>query len=259
MVMAGTDVALIEPDPFTRQGLAQMLADSGFRVWGAYDDVNGLCAAAAGERAPALVLIDGAVFETCSPDTMARLRSRFPDSRAVVRARDVDETQFMQCYEAGVDAYILKAMTGENLVAALTMTLNGERVYPGCLMDRLIKTHWSYAPNAGAKLAADVNLSEREGQILAALVDGLSNKAIANRLEITEPTVKIHLQNLLKKLRVHNRTQAAIWAVKTEAVAWRSQEDAAEAGELSTRRRTACGSPARGGPLPEEAERDGGA
>ncbi len=62
-------------------------------------------------------------------------------------------------------------------------------------------------------------LSPRETEILSCLVNGLSNKEIAIRLDITEGTVKVHLKGVLKKIHVHNRTQAAIWAVQNGIVA----------------------------------------
>lgn len=231
MVMAGTSVALIDPDPFARQGLAKMLEDSAFHVCREHDDIGAIVGGDDPAHQPALIVVDGAVFEAASSAMIARLRSRFPNGRVVVRARQIDESRFLHCYEAGVDAYILKNMTGESLIAALTMVLNGERVYPGSLMGRLMRAHRVDGLNMGSKLPDCANLSARERQILGALVDGLSNKAIANRLGITEPTVKIHLQNLLKKLQVRNRTQAAIWAIKWEAVARNEAAAEPEDGE----------------------------
>ena len=61
---------------------------------------------------------------------------------------------------------------------------------------------------------ADVNLSEREIEILRCLILGYANKVISRRLDISEATVKVHVKAILRKLRVSNRTQAAIWAVK---------------------------------------------
>src|SRR3546814_5032995 len=61
---------------------------------------------------------------------------------------------------------------------------------------------------------ADVNLSEREVEILRCLILGYANKVISRRLDISEATVKVHVKAILRKLRVSNRTQAAIWAVK---------------------------------------------
>ncbi len=66
---------------------------------------------------------------------------------------------------------------------------------------------------AGRALSRDKSLSQREIQILACLVRGDSNKAIANHIVITEATVKVHIKSLLRKINVTNRTQAAIWAL----------------------------------------------
>src|SRR3546814_3750398 len=72
---------------------------------------------------------------------------------------------------------------------------------------------WRSAPGDWESGRIELNLSDREIEILRCLISGDANKIIARRLEITEATVKVHIKAILRKLRVMNRTQAAIWAV----------------------------------------------
>jgi two-component system nitrate/nitrite response regulator NarL len=95
----------------------------------------------------------------------------------------------------------------EALVQSLQLILIGETVFPTNLA--LLLTEMSPpAPQGTIR-----GISPREQDILQQLVSGASNKAIANRLGITEATVKVHLKTLLRKIDVNNRTQAAIWAM----------------------------------------------
>ncbi len=88
----------------------------------------------------------------------------------------------------------------------------GEKVFPTHLAALLVN---GVANTVPANIPPDnsFGLSEREMQILQCLVQGDSNKLIANRLSITEATVKVHMKSLLRKINVSNRTQAAIWAL----------------------------------------------
>ncbi len=126
---------------------------------------------------------------------------------------------------AGAHGYLIKDISVEALLQSLLLVMLGEKVFPTHLATLLVNGMPNTAP---ASIVTSHGLTERECQVLRCLVQGDSNKMIANRLNITEATIKVHMKSLLRKINATNRTQAAIWALNnglgpsvapTEAVA----------------------------------------
>ena len=116
-------------------------------------------------------------------------------------------------FNAGASGYLIKTISCDPLGGALRLISMGEKVFPSQIAESLLDPAWRMArPNWNAGREA-LNLSAREIEILRCLVSGEANKVISRRLHITEATVKVHIKAILRKLRVTNRTQAAIWAV----------------------------------------------
>jgi two-component system nitrate/nitrite response regulator NarL len=110
---------------------------------------------------------------------------------------------------AGADGFLMNDVSPEALLQSLELVMLGEKVFPTNLAAMLLDLSNAPSPLNSVRGV----MTPREHEILQALVTGSSNKMIANRLGITEATVKIHLKTLLRKIDVNNRTQAAIWAV----------------------------------------------
>lgn len=152
---------------------------------------------------------------------------------AIIDFDDFKDPEFVQAHQArGVKIVALKCeadsreigldeiaplsgiltygLSADAFVRSLRLICSGERVFPGDLtLERRPQ-----APSSGTKSEVNgVHLSPREKEILSYLVAGDSNKAIARGLGITEATVKVHLKSVQRKIRVENRTQAAIWAL----------------------------------------------
>jgi two-component system nitrate/nitrite response regulator NarL len=138
------------------------------------------------------------------------LKARAPESRLVVIASDLDQTQMVACFAAGVDGYLLEAISPEALRESLRLVMVGEYVFPSQLVALLCSRQACVAQPVGS---TDADLSDREAEIVMRLAEGMPNKVIAGELAITEATVKVHLKNILRKLGVTNRTQAAVWAI----------------------------------------------
>ena len=138
------------------------------------------------------------------------LKARAPESRLVVIASDLDQTQMVACFAAGVDGYLLEAISPEALRESLRLVMVGEHVFPSQLVALLCSRQARVAQPVGS---TDADLSDREAEIVMRLAEGMPNKVIAGELAITEATVKVHLKNILRKLGVTNRTQAAVWAI----------------------------------------------
>jgi two-component system, NarL family, nitrate/nitrite response regulator NarL len=151
-----------------------------------------------------IVLVD---FEDCrAPESLSAYRSRAVKIVALMSKADSLEIEFDQIAPlSGILTYDLSTAT---LVRSLLLVSSGERVFPHDLALRRKSASTSLEDRSN-----DARLSPREKEILSHLVAGHSNKLIARHLGITEATVKVHLKSVQRKIRVENRTQAAIWAL----------------------------------------------
>ena len=134
-----------------------------------------------------------------------------PDAKVVVLTEMLCSQTLAACLGAGAHGYLIKDISVEALLQSLRLVELGEKVFPTHLAALLV--NGMMASTAPARQVSSHGLSEREGQVLQCLVQGGTNKMIANRLGITEATIKVHMKSLLRKINASNRTQAAIWAL----------------------------------------------
>ncbi|MDQ2634990.1 MAG: response regulator transcription factor [Pseudomonadota bacterium] len=154
------------------------------------------------------------------PDRLAALSEEIETLKAcavppwiVILARTLDAAEIAESFVHGVDGYLLEEISPEALVESLNLVMLGEKVFPSQLVELLTEADWARGRSRVAG-EYDAHLSERESEIVNWLVRGAPNKVIAGKMAITEATVKVHIKAILKKVGVHNRTQAAIWAVQ---------------------------------------------
>jgi len=195
---------LIEPNRLFRDGLKYLLANTRFAVSVEFSTPEQALAQADAETAPGLVITGQA---NPKAEDLQVLREAYPAAKIVVLAGQVTLDGLRDALAAGIDGFLVKSVSPEALVQSLQLILVGETVFPTNLAALLTEMD----PPAPQGMIRGV--SPREQDILRSLVTGASNKAIANRLGITEATVKVHLKTLLRKIDVTNRTQAAIWAM----------------------------------------------
>ncbi len=193
-----------------REGLKSLLKGSQFEVVGEADDVSMF--EIDPDLEPGLILIDLSSNPSHIVDDLNHLGSVLPDSPVVILNDNLCSNTLASCLAAGASGYLMKDISLDALLISLQLVVLGEKVFPTHLAALLVNGVANAVP---ASVPADntYGLSEREMQILQCLVQGDSNKLIANRLSITEATVKVHMKSLLRKINVSNRTQAAIWAL----------------------------------------------
>jgi two-component system, NarL family, nitrate/nitrite response regulator NarL len=143
---------------------------------------------------------------------ISQLRTAAPRARIVVLTENIRVNRLADALSAGVDGYLLKNMSADALHQSLRLVLLGEKVFPTDLAHLLTNGRIMPRDDAG-QMSRFNGLSDREMQILGCLLNGAQNKQIAHELKISDGTVKVHLKAILKKIRVQNRTQAAIWAL----------------------------------------------
>lgn len=193
---------------------------------------------------PSLFIIDANLQPEGIADAVSFLKEQYPETRAVVLADSFDLDSMMEALQAGADGYCLATSGCETLIKYLDLVMLGEVVFPSAMflsalspienapdvqMQSLAKA--PEAPRIPKATDADGSpirtLSSREAEILQCLMQGAPNKVIARKLEVAEATVKVHIKAILRKIRVANRTQAAMWAVAHLSA--RGMEDSASA------------------------------
>jgi two-component system, NarL family, nitrate/nitrite response regulator NarL len=202
---------LVEEYGLFREGLRHILADTPYDIQREADSLDAALALIKEGFTPRLLLLDFSEAGSEEFDAIRLLRAECPQLRIVILTSKVSTRTLVRALEAGIDAYLLKDMSPQALVQSLTLAVLGEKVFPTNLARVLIEGGFAGENHSAPPLMG--GLSEREIQILRCLVNGDPNKIIADRLKITESTVKVHLKGILRKIHAGNRTQAAIWAV----------------------------------------------
>jgi len=196
-----------------RDGIRRILEGSKFELAGEADTLTGLTEALANATdSPELVVVDVDVLNSDVPSSVDAVRQHAGEARLVVLAGRDKASELLECFRAGVDGCLLKDIASPALLECFDVIRLGERVFPPELLTMVMDNQHPFSAAINDR-SGYARLSEREREILACLVNGHSNKAIANNLRVTEATVKVHLKSILRKINVQNRTQAAIWAL----------------------------------------------
>lgn len=214
--MDGISIVHIDRNQLFREGLRRILEGSPYSIALDIASVSEGIAQILTHK-PGIVIIDTAGYGEILAELMLSIKGVPVPPRVVILTDSVGIPRLANALSAGVDGYLLKDMSAEALKQSLSLVVMGEKVFPTDLAHLLINSrHLGQNDKAPARTG---QLSDRESEILACLVNGQSNKVIAGHLRITEGTVKVHLKGVLKKIRVTNRTQAAIWALQNGVVA----------------------------------------
>lgn len=201
-------ILLIDDHPMLRTGVKQLISMApDLKVIG--EAGNGETGVELAEELdPDLILLDLNMPGMNGLETLDRLREKPLSGSIVVFTVSNHEEDVVTALKRGADGYLLKDMEPEDLLKALQRAATGEIVLSEALTPVLAA---SLRENR-ATSDRDVNLlTPRERDILKLIAQGLPNKMIARRLDITESTVKVHVKHLLKKMKLKSRVEAAVW------------------------------------------------
>lgn len=206
-----SDLCLVSLHDISREGLHRILSSDGFNILVSCRDVGKIIEA--GLDSEISVVID-LQDRDAQMKAIEEVTAAYPMAKIAVLVEQFDMSTMVECFDAGVDGYIVKSMSSQPLITALRLVTLGEKVLPSQLADVLSRHNFDHSV-PGSDLEhemEDANLSSRERDVLCCLMAGYSNKVIARELDVCEATVKVHVKAILRKLDVSNRTQAAMWA-----------------------------------------------
>ena len=191
-----------------RDGLVSLLEAAGMDVVGQVGDGETAIEAALRLR-PDVVLMDLNMPGIGGLEALRRLRAEWPAVQVVMLTVSEEQADLVAAVQAGARGYLLKHLKADEFLDMLHGLERGEAA-----MSRLTTARLLSGVSQLSHSGAGANLTEREEELLRLLAEGLSNKSIAQKLSLSENTVKYHLKNILQKLGVHNRTEAATQAIR---------------------------------------------
>ncbi len=197
-------VLLADDHPVVRRGVAELL--------GAADDIEVVGAAVDGEEAVALaaehrpdvVLMDISMPRLDGIEATRGVLSAWPDAKVVALTSFDDRERILAALDAGAVGYLLKDAEPEELLRGVRAAARGDSPLDPKAARALL--------SARSQPVVETGLTAREHEVLELVAEGLANKAIARRMGISEKTVKAHLTSVFVRIRVTDRTQAALWA-----------------------------------------------
>lgn len=150
---------------------------------------------------PDLIILDLKMPGMNGCEGITKVRKRAPDAKCAILSAVSERRVALDAIAAGANGFIPKQLSGSAMVSALQLILAGETFIPSLILRATNDVSPPPLPGVGA-------LTQREQDILRLLKEGLSNKAIANRLGVSDVTIKTHLSNAFRKIGVQSRLQA---------------------------------------------------
>ncbi len=207
-------IILFEDNSRLRSSLEILLnGEKGFSVVGAFPNCNG-CSEKVASLQPDLVIMDINMPGMSGIEGVAQIKSKFPDVKIIMHTVFEDDQHIYDAICAGADGYLLKNTSPLQLLVSLKELMEGGAPMSPYVAQKVI----SHFRKERSQLTENFDLSEREREILTLLVKGNSYKMIAAEKEISNETVKKHIQNIYYKLHVNCGTEAVAKALKYKIV-----------------------------------------
>jgi two-component system nitrate/nitrite response regulator NarL len=206
-------------------GVARILRSANFHVVASVSCADDLSGKAQPDGPLFLIVHAGTDFDFVLGQ-IGLLRASYPAGRIAIVADRYQPDELVSAFRAGANGCFAHVMTCDVFVRSLELVMMGETVLPTAFLSYVLGPEQGQLGNGShgeddsaailvteTDTIAQQQLSPREKSILRFLIDGDSNKSIARKMDIAEATVKVHVKAILRKIRVHNRTQAAIWGM----------------------------------------------
>jgi DNA-binding NarL/FixJ family response regulator len=214
-----------------REGLAGILHSADFRILASVSCADDLLASKLQQQQQLFIIVHTGDDFAAAVEQIELFREQHPGGRIAIVADHHRLDELVSAFRAGANGYFVDVMTCDAFIKSMELLMMGETIFPPALsfvldsegdnlceeVDHLDEPVPCDESNQAILVTTDdafaPQLSPREKSILRCLIEGDSNKCIARKIDIAEATVKVHVKAILRKIRVHNRTQAAIWGV----------------------------------------------
>jgi len=212
-------VLIVDDHAMVRQGLRTFLElhnDSALRITVVGEAGNGVDAVdLAHKTQPHIVLLDVVMPQMDGIEAIPKIIACSPNSRVIILTSFGEEDKVLPAIRAGAQGYLLKDIPPQELVQAIREAHLGKvQLHPEIAKKLMLAVAAQEVTVHRFATDARGELTEREQEVLYLIADGLSNREIAQKIFISEKTVKTHVSNILGKLHLEDRTQAAIYALK---------------------------------------------
>jgi len=195
-------VLSVDDHPLLREGIATLINSQ--------PDMRLIAEAANGQEAmqqfdlhqPDVTLMDLRLPDMSGIDVVIALRSQHPEARIIMLTTFEGDVEIQRALEAGARGYLLKSMPPKDMLEAIRQVYAGKKRIPAEIASQL------------AEHMGDEALTDREVEVLRAIAEGNRNRDIANKLFISEETVKVHIKHIMEKLNASDRTQAVAIGVR---------------------------------------------
>ena len=225
------EAVLVGKSILIREGLARILRSAKFRILTSVSCADDFRPSKPILHPPLFLIVHtGNDFEAAL-EQIKCFRNRYPDGRIAVVADHYRLNESVSAFRAGANGYFVNIITCDRFIRSVELVMMGETIFPRAFLSFMLDSEGpcliAAAPNEenGETIRVAMEdviappLSPREKLILRCLIEGDSNKCIARKIDITEATVKVHVKAILRKIRVQNRTQAAIWGMNNRSLA----------------------------------------
>jgi DNA-binding NarL/FixJ family response regulator len=237
---------LVGKSVLLREGLARILHSPNFRIVASVSCADDLLPSKPQLDQPLFLIVHTGDNFDAAIEQIETIRDRDPAGRIAIVADRYRLSELVSALRAGANGYFVDVMTSDVFIKSIELVMMGETIYPPAFLSFVLDPETSSfdetAPRDDRKNAILIaaedtiiaaedtiapQLSPREKSILRCLVEGDSNKCIARKIDIAEATVKVHVKAILRKIRVQNRTQAAIWGIKNGSLAQPANKNSA--------------------------------
>jgi DNA-binding NarL/FixJ family response regulator len=238
-ILVGTSILL-------REGLAEILRSANFRILASVSCADDLLSSELQLHKPLFLVVHTGDDFGAAVEQIELFRDQYPGGRIAIVAHHYRPGDLVSAFRAGANGYFVDVMACDVFIKSIELVMMGETIFPPAFLSFVLDPEGAplneAAPrdeNNRAMLIRTTNapapqLSTREETILRCLIEGNSNKCIARRIDIAEATVKVHIKAILRKIRVQNRTQAAIWGMNNVSLK-RPADDSSPPSTVSKR------------------------
>ena len=216
-------IILVGKSILLREGLARILRSASFRILASVSSADDLLPSKVQLHQPLFLVVHTGDDFDAAVEQIELFRGQHPGGRIAIVADHYRLDELVLAFRAGANGYFADVMTCDAFIKSMELVMMGETIFPPAFLSFVLDPKGNRLGQAapldendqailvGTENTLAPQLSTREKSILRCLIEGDSNKCIARKIDIAEATVKVHVKAILRKIRVQNRTQAAIW------------------------------------------------